>query len=88
MRFYALLLTLRFGVPPYRVASLFLESGQWQSEDVTEELLQHAADRAIAAARSAAALLNGRAAVLTPGVYCAWCPRSSVCPSAELSPRA
>ena len=26
-RFYALLLTLRFGVPPYRVASLFLEGG-------------------------------------------------------------
>jgi PD-(D/E)XK nuclease superfamily len=84
MRFYALLLTLRFGVPPYRVASLFLESGEWQSEDVTEELLHHAADRAIAAARTAASLVNGRAAVLTPGVYCAWCPRSAVCPSAEL----
>jgi hypothetical protein len=85
MRFYALLLTLRFGVPPYRVASLFLESGSWQSEDVTEELLQHAADRAIAAARSAAALINGRAAALTPGVYCAWCPRAPVCPAADLS---
>ena len=35
LRFYALLLTLRFGVPPYRVASLFLESGEWQAEDVT-----------------------------------------------------
>ena len=39
MRFYALVMTLRFGVPPYRAASLFLESGTWQSEDVTEELL-------------------------------------------------
>jgi hypothetical protein len=86
MRFYALLLTLRFGVPPYRVASLFLESGSWQSEDVTEELLHHAADRAIAAARSAAALINGREAVLTAGVYCAWCPRAPVCPAAELAP--
>ncbi len=85
MRFYALLLTLRFGVPPYRVASLFLESGAWQAEDVNEELLQHAADRAIAAARSAAALIHGREAVLTPGVYCAWCPRAPVCPAAELS---
>jgi hypothetical protein len=85
MRFYALLLTLRFGVPPYRVASLFLESGSWQAEDVTEELLQHAADRTIAAARSAAALINGRPAALTPGVYCAWCPRAPVCPAADLS---
>ena len=84
MRFYALLLTLRFGVPPYRVASLFLESGAWQPEDVTEETLQHAADRVIAAARSAAALLRGRSADLTPGHYCAWCPRAAACPAAEL----
>ena len=28
MRFYALLLTLRFGVPPYRVATLYLDSGE------------------------------------------------------------
>ena len=66
MRFYALVMTLRFGVPPYRAASLFLESGTWQAEDVTEELLLHAADRAIAAARAAAALSNGREPALTP----------------------
>lgn len=84
MRFYALLMTLRFGVPPYRAASLFLESGTWQAEDVTEEILQHAADRAIEAARAAAALSNGRQPTLTPGVYCAWCPRAGTCPVAEL----
>ena len=84
MRFYALVMTLRFGVPPYRAASLFLESGTWQAEDVTEEILQHAADRAIEAARAAAALSNGREPELTPGVYCAWCPRAAVCPVAEL----
>ncbi len=68
MRFYALLLTLRFGVPPYRVASLFLESGAWQAEDVTEDALHHAADRVIAAARSGArALRAGRGRSLTPG---------------------
>jgi hypothetical protein len=84
MRFYALVMTLRFGVPPYRAASLFLESGTWQAEDVTEELLHHAADRAIEAARAAAALSNGREPVLTPGAYCAWCPRAADCPMAEL----
>ena len=66
-RLYALVLALRFGVPPYRVASLFLESGKWQAEDVGEEL-HHAADRVIDAARSAAALRNGREPALTPGV--------------------
>ncbi len=84
MRFYALLLTLRFGVPPYRVASFFLESGAWQAEEITEGTLEHAADRVIAAARSAAAILRGRSAALTPGHYCAWCPRAPACPAAEL----
>ena len=84
MRFYSLVMTLRFGVPPYRAASLFLESGTWQAEDVTEQILLHAADRAIAAARAAAALTNGRSPELTPGIYCSWCPRAPACPVAEL----
>ena len=45
MRFYALLMTLRFGVPPYRVASLFLDSGEWQAEEVAEETLFHRRSR-------------------------------------------
>jgi hypothetical protein len=82
-RAYALLHTLRFGVPPYRVASFFLEGGTWQVEDVQEELLFHAADRVIAAARSAASLRGGREATLSPGRWCAWCPRVQICPSAD-----
>ncbi len=82
MRFYALLMTLRFGVPPYRAASLFLDSGEWQAEDVTAETLDHAADRVIGAARAAAALGGGRAPDLRPGIYCSWCPRSTTCPAA------
>jgi hypothetical protein len=86
MRFYALLMVLRFGVPPYRVASLFLDSGEWQAEEVSEETLFHAADRVVAAARAAGALLAGREPVLSPGSWCGWCPRALVCPSAELQP--
>jgi hypothetical protein len=86
MRFYALLMTLRFGVPPYRVASLFLDSGEWQAEEVAEETLFHAADRVVSAARAAGALLGGREPSLTPGSWCAWCPRAFVCPSAEPRP--
>jgi len=85
-RAYALLHTLRFGVPPYRVASFFLEGGTWQVEDVHEELLFHAADRVISAARSAAALRGGREPALTPGRWCAWCPRFDLCPSADPEP--
>jgi len=83
MRFYALLMTLRFGVPPYRVASLFLDSGEWQAEEVTEETLFHAADRVVTAARTAGALLGGREPALTPGSWCGWCPRAFECPRAE-----
>jgi hypothetical protein len=83
MRFYALLMTLRFGVPPYRVASLFLDSGEWQAEEVSEETLFHAADRVVSAARAAGALLSGRDPVLRPGAWCSWCPRAFTCPSAE-----
>jgi hypothetical protein len=82
-RLYALLHTLRFGVPPYRVGSFFLEGGTWQSEDVDEALLVHAADRVIGAARAAAALRSGRDAVLAAGPWCAWCPRLDRCPVAD-----
>ena len=83
MRFYALLMTLRFGVPPYRVASLFLDSGEWQAEEVSEQTLFHAADRVVAAARAAGAMRSGRDPVLRPGAWCSWCPRAFTCPSAE-----
>jgi len=81
MRFYALLLTLRFGVPPYRVATLYLDSGEWQAEDVDERVLSRAADRVIEAVRTAAASDAGRTQELRPGPYCTWCPRATSCPS-------
>jgi hypothetical protein len=86
MRFYALLLALRFGVPPYRVATLYLDSGQWQAEDVDARCLDRAADRVVEAVRAAAAAERGRALPLRPGPYCAWCPRVATCPSAPRPP--
>jgi hypothetical protein len=82
MRFYALLLGLRFGVPPYRVATLYLDSGEWQAEDVGPPMLERAADRVVEAVRAAAASANGRPLPLRPGPYCTWCPRVTTCPSA------
>ena len=81
MRFYALLLTLRFGVPPYRVATLYLDSGEWQAEDVDERILEHAAVRVIEAARATAAGDAGHPPELRAGPFCTWCPRAATCPS-------
>ena len=86
MRFYALLLALRFGVPPYRVATLYLESGEWQAEDVDERVLARAADRVIEAVRSAAASDSGRPLQLRSGPFCTWCPRAAACPSSTAFP--
>ena len=86
MRFYALLLALRFGVPPYRVATLYLDSGEWQAEDVDQRILDRAAERVIGAVRSAAASEAGRELDLVPGPYCRWCPRAGVCPVSAFPP--
>jgi hypothetical protein len=82
MRFYALLLLLRIGMPPYRVATFFLDSGEWQSEDVTEATLMHAASRVVQAAIATVELTKGRTPDLHPGAHCDWCPRRPGCPAA------
>ena len=81
MRFYALLMTLRFGIAPYRVATLFLDSGDWQAEDVSEAVLQRAVDRVVATAATAARLEAGGEPALRPGRHCSWCSRRSTCPA-------
>jgi len=83
MRFYALLCTLTLGRAPYRVATVFLQSMTWQSEDVTEEALDLAAHRVIVAATAATELLAGADPDLTAGPHCAWCPRGATCPEAR-----
>jgi hypothetical protein len=83
MRLYALLFIMRFGVPPLRVATLFLASGEWQVEDVSEETLFHSAGRVVEAARAAARLAGGHVAELRAGPHCGWCPRRATCPAAR-----
>jgi hypothetical protein len=83
MRLYALLHTLRFGVPPIRVATLFLAAGEWQAEEVDEEILFRAAGRVADAARKAGELAAGRVPRLAGGPHCSWCPRRSGCPAAS-----
>jgi hypothetical protein len=84
LRFYALVATLRFGVPPFRVATVHLERGTWRAYDVTEDLLRSAVRRTGDAYARAAALLSGEEPRLRPGVWCGWCPRGLTCPASSL----
>jgi hypothetical protein len=85
VRFYALLMLLRTGLAPYRVATFFLQSGEWQSEDVTRDTVEHAADRVVESVTAAVRLAGGAQPELKPGPHCSWCPRSSGCPAAARS---
>jgi hypothetical protein len=83
LRFYALVETLRSGVPPFRVASYYLESARWKAEDITEELLVGAVRRVIGGATKLTDLLLGeRQPTLTPGPACSYCPLKAECPGA------
>lgn len=86
LRFYALLETLRAGVPPFRVASWYLDSGQCHQEDVDEELLQAAARRLVDGARKLYELeVARRPPTLSAGPVCQYCPARDTCPEAANS---
>ena len=87
VRFYALVATLRFGVPPFRVATVNLETGSWRVQEVTEDLLFSAVRRVADGCVRAAALVAGADPTLRPGAWCGWCARALLCPvSAVRSP--
>ncbi|MCC6434090.1 MAG: PD-(D/E)XK nuclease family protein [Acidimicrobiales bacterium] len=80
LRFYALLETLRLGVPPWKVATYYLDSGTFAVEVVTEGMLEAAARRVVAGAAKLAELREGgRTPVLQAGPGCSWCPRFLQC---------
>jgi hypothetical protein len=79
-RFYALVLAMHHGVPPFRVVTVNLQAGTWRPQDVTEDLLRSAMRRVADGATRAAAILSGEDPSLRPGKWCEWCPRSETCP--------
>lgn len=80
LRFYALIETLRLGVPPRLLASYYLDGGRLQEEVVSEDTLAAAFERVVAGADAAVALRHeDREAVLRPGAPCRWCPMRSAC---------
>jgi hypothetical protein len=87
LRFYALLETLRVGVPPFRLASFYLDSGEWRGEDVDEDLLWSTAYRvADGLDRLVALRLGGRPPTVSPGPGCRYCPVRPECPAGQQWP--
>jgi hypothetical protein len=80
LRFYALVETLRIGVPPFRVASYYLDTATWHAEDVSTDILAITVRRVADGARKMAELkLNEREATFTPGPACRWCSVRTTC---------
>ncbi|HVM09719.1 MAG TPA: PD-(D/E)XK nuclease family protein [Acidimicrobiales bacterium] len=81
LRYYALCETLRSGVPPFRIATYYLETGRWQHEEVTLDLLETAARRVIEGVTRLADLrLRERPAAFTSGPTCSFCSKRDDCP--------
>ncbi len=89
LRFYALLETLRNGVPPRLVASFYLDIAhvdrdRLQTETVTVALLDAAVARTVAGVRTRLELAAGaRPPVRRPGGSCRWCPLQPTCPEGQ-----
>lgn len=80
LRFYALIETLRIGVPPRLLASCYLDSGELHPEPVTEALLWAAVERTVAGVNAIVSLVDSqRDPVLRPGAGCGWCPIRGDC---------
>jgi len=79
LRFYALLETLRTGIPPRLIAGFYLDAGRAVPEEVTIETLGSAMRRTLDGIGRAVELLEGRAAVRRPQSSCRWCPLASDC---------
>ena len=79
-RYYALLVALRTGVPPYRSASFYLESGEWSAVDITEDDLLVAARRVVDGVVKLGELALGqREPTATPGSACGFCCIRETC---------
>jgi hypothetical protein len=79
VRFYALVMALCHGVPPFRLVNVNLQAGTARVQEVTEDVLRSAVRRVAEAATKAVDVLDGRPPQLRGGPWCRWCPRSQTC---------
>jgi hypothetical protein len=85
LRFYALLLTLKYGVAPWRWAAYYVAECAWDAEDLDPDALFAAVRRVTDGVEQAVRLEVERVAepgwTLRGGPHCAWCSRASTCPA-------
>lgn len=78
--FYALVSTLRHGVPPWRSLIYSLSSGEYSQPDVTEETLFNTARNVIQKVNSyIEVMVEEREPLLAPGEQCKYCPIVESC---------
>ena len=88
MRYYAVIETCRIGVPPRRIASYYLDQGRFHPEDVTEDLLFVAAQRAIDGINKMIDLeLDSSNPRVAPNPGCRWCKALDTCEEGQASLR-
>lgn len=83
LRFYALLETLKLGVPPRLVVSYYLDAGAPRTETVTEDLLWATQVRVVDAVAKIVRLAGGDEPSRQVGPPCRWCPVSAGCESGQ-----
>lgn len=90
LRLYALLATLKYGLPPFRWATYYVSEGAWDVEDLDADLLHGAVRRIVDAARRAAVLEFQRPPEgdlrLVGGAWCRFCGRRETCREAPEDP--
>ncbi len=80
LRFYALIDTLRVGLPPRRLATVYLDSGRPVAETVTVGVLEAATERVVRTIRAMIETRWGTAPThLRPAGHCTWCPVAQTC---------
>lgn len=80
LRFYALVETLRLGVPPRLLVTAYLNTATLETETVTADLLVATAARVVDGVRTEIALTDGSAEpVRRPSVACRWCALLEEC---------
>ncbi|MDQ4098223.1 MAG: PD-(D/E)XK nuclease family protein, partial [Actinomycetota bacterium] len=84
LRFYALIQAVRIGVPPFRVASYYLDSASFAAEDVTAETLGIAVRRTVDGVRKMIEVRTGdRSPTITPCPRCRYCRIRAECEGAR-----
>ena len=85
LRFYALIETLRMGVPPRLLATYYLDSAQFSPEEVTEELLMSTVARVVDGIEKYSALIyENQVPKEIPGPQCRWCGLLESCSTGAL----